>query len=160
MAQVLNAVNLLDSVFIKPQLLQVNALVQTTDASNLIAAQVELPKHGQAIYLSDRFDFIIVQPHSLQEAALVNAFNLTDSLVDDVQLADVWEMAKPVHSVDVIKAKVNCLYSCQILSVDTKCFALYKEKSRKMSKLEQNLLAVVLTAYSSRCSKVPPRLLC
>ena len=74
--------------------------------------------------MSHGFDFVTVKPHLLQESALVNAFDLLNTLVDDMQLADVREVAKPVHPVDVIQAKVNALNVGHILFIDAKKLAL------------------------------------
>ena len=86
MAEVLNSIDLLNPILVNPELLQVYALVQTPDASNLVRAEEELLEHGQAIELPDRFNFITSQPHFLKKSALIDTFDFSDSLIDYVEL--------------------------------------------------------------------------
>ncbi len=67
--------------------------------------------------MANSFNFVASKPDFFKEAALVDAFNLVHSLVDDVQFANVGEVLQPVHAVYIVKTEVNGLYVGQILPV-------------------------------------------
>ena len=64
------AIDLLDAIFVDPELFQVDALVEASNAPDLVVAQKELSEHRQSIKLPDRLNIVASQPHLLQKPAL------------------------------------------------------------------------------------------
>ena len=82
----MNAIDLLNSVLIDPELFQVDALVEAAYASDLVCAKKELLEHSEPIELSYRLYFVAGEPHFLQEATLFEAFDLRHTLIHNVEL--------------------------------------------------------------------------
>ena len=114
----MNAIDLLDTVLVDPELFKVNALVNAAYTSNFVGAKKELLEHRQSIKLSYRINLVAGEPHFLQEATLFESFYLRHSLIDNVELRKVRKVYQPVHPVDVIEAEVYSLYASHILLVD------------------------------------------
>ena len=73
----------------------------------------------------------------MQEATLVNAFNLAHALIDDVELGEVRKVRQPVHSVYIVEAKVNGLNIRHVLLIDPQCFTLQQATCTINTRLSQ-----------------------
>ena len=105
----MDPINLLNAIFVKPQLFEVYKFVKTANAPNFVASKIQFFEERKTIELPYDFDVVRSQPHFLQSLAPIDPFNLVDALIYKGQLFQVGEVYQPVYAHDVVQAEVNHL---------------------------------------------------